>query len=744
MWTKSSFLFFILYLLTIAATAQDPISARVDHYRGKPAIFLNNVPTYPMIYSLTDVPGGRWTWEEVPQYNIAAFCRQGIKLLQVDLAFDHIWLDDGTISTTLAQKQLQGALEVCPGAAIFFRLHVNPPKWWQLKNPQENTVYGDTNPMPDISWGIQRIIEDDEENPTRHSLASEHWKTMITPKLTEFLQKLQKLPEANSLAGIQVAGGVYGEWHYWGFIKNEPDFSQPMLQYFRRWLKNKYKTDQALQTSWQNHSATLATAGLPTLEERNNTHAGIFRDPSKERKTIDYFQAQQQVVVDDIIHFCKVVKENWPRPIITGAFYGYFYSVFGRETVGGHLELQQLLESPYIDYLSAPAAYYPQVKEIGDPYRPRSLIHSVFLHGKLWLDEMDQQPPLVPLKYNSYQLNLQKSIALTRRNVLATYTQGMGLWFYDFGPSGFNGGPRLNDHGSWGWWDEPTLLADIGKMKKLLEANFDKTFSRDADVLLVHSNETFYFTGSNLKHSYMGHWTNNWVPPAIYRSGVTHDVIEIEDMDRVDLNRYKCIVFLNTWTLSPSWRAWIKEKVATDGRHLVWLYAPGYSDGITLDKQFVENLTGIQVQKVPQSDTSRLLIDASIAQVPPVSVMGNAVDPLLAVDDPEAISYGTISGTSFSGFACKKHPGYTSWFLALPPDQPTIWTYIFEQTGAHIYNRSGDIFYSGGGVLSVHTAKGGQSNIRLKNGKEVKLQLPENSTTLIDPASGEILFGNSN
>ena len=46
--------------------------------------------------------------------------------------------------------------------AIFIRFHVNPPKWWQKKYPEENCVYADAEAKPDIDWGIQRIIEDDE------------------------------------------------------------------------------------------------------------------------------------------------------------------------------------------------------------------------------------------------------------------------------------------------------------------------------------------------------------------------------------------------------------------------------------------------------------------------------------------------------------------------------------------------------------------------------------------------------
>ena len=93
--------------------------------------------------------------------------------------------------------------------------------------------------------------------------------------------------------------------------------------------------------------------------------------------------------------------------------------------------------------MCGPNTYYPQAVESGEPYRSRSLINSVLLHGKLWLDEMDQQPPLVPLKDSAFSLNLAKSIATVRRNFLFSFTKGMGLWFYDFGPSGFNGGKML-------------------------------------------------------------------------------------------------------------------------------------------------------------------------------------------------------------------------------------------------------------------------------------------------------------
>jgi hypothetical protein len=692
-----------------------------------------------MIYSLTDVPGGRWAWEEVPRYNMKSFCDLGIKLVQVDIAFDHVWSPSGDIVMDTVQRQLHGILQVCPQAAIFIRFHVNPPKWWQRKFPEENCVYADARPKPDISWGIQRIIEDDEETATRHSLASEKWTNEASLKLKEFLHKLLALPEGNALAGIQVAGGVYGEWHYWGFIENEPDMSEPMLQYLRSWLKKKYRSDKSLQRAWQIANATLEDATLPTLEERRNPQAGVFRDPEIERNVIDYYKAQHELVADKILHFCKIIKEEWPRPIITGAFYGYFYSVFGREAAGGHLELHRVLKSPYIDYLSGPGTYYPSANETGDPYRSRSLINSIALHGKLWLDEMDQQPPLLPLKDSLFNESLNKSIANTKRNVMATFTKGQGLWFYDFGPSGFNGGARLKDHGSWGWWDEPTLRKTIKQLKELGDQRLRVPYNSDADVLLVHDNESFYYMGSDKKHTAISHRANNWLPVGIFRSGIVHDVIDLNDLERINLDQYKAIVFVNTFVLTQDQRNIIQTKVQKNKRHLIWIYAPGYSDGQKLNAGFMKQVTGVKVEPIMNEQLNSITVDSLFVKGYTFSVANSYVRPSFVVRDKTATSLGKYTGSANIEIARKVLKEWTSWYLGLPPENPAFWRRIFSEAGAHIYNESGDIFYSGGDILSIHTKSGGKRDVNLKNGTVLKLDQKANSTTLIDLTTNKVI-----
>ena len=202
-------------------------------YNGRPTVFINDRPEYPMVYALTDVPGGRWSWEELPQHNIRSFSDEGVRLFQVDLFLDHLWKDDGTFDIEPARRQIRGILDVRPDAAVFFRFHVTAPKWWMRQHPEEWVKYADTDYVPEDSIAFPRIIESDNFPVARVSMASLPWKEEATEKLQEFLRELAETEEGRSLAGIQVANGVYGEWHNWGFYWHEPDVSEPMNRAFR-------------------------------------------------------------------------------------------------------------------------------------------------------------------------------------------------------------------------------------------------------------------------------------------------------------------------------------------------------------------------------------------------------------------------------------------------------------------------------------------------------------------------------
>jgi hypothetical protein len=123
-----------------------------------------------------------------------------------------------------------------------------------------------------------------------------------------------------------------------------------------------------------------------------------------------------------------------------------------------------------------------------------------------------------------------------------------------------------------------------------------------------------------------------------------------------------------------------------------------------------------------------------------IMVWNRSVNPFFTVTDKHAETLGLLEGTTKVAFARKTLPDFTSWFIALPPDDIDLWRNILRRTGAHIYVDNGDVIYSGNGILTLHTDHGGEREVKLRNGIVKKIYLKPYSTTLLDSNSGEILL----
>ncbi len=722
--------------VTLARAAAQPaptsgLTGKVAMHNGRATLLIDDKPVYPMIYSLTDTPGGRWTWEEIPRENIENFTQAGVKLIQVDIWLEYIWTADGKMDMELVHRQIRGVLAVNPQAAISIRLHVNAPAWWNKANPDEITQYAN-GPVADIPMrGLQRLLENDLERTPRASMASLKWRVEAGEKTREFCQRLAPTPEGASVYAIHPCNGVYHEWHYWGFIEHDPDTGARMTEFFRQWLTDKYKTDAALQAAWNNPSVRLATAAVPGVAERRAISDGLFRDPVKERQVSDYFECHHLSITDSIIHFCRIAKQSWNRPLVTGVFYGYFFVLFGRQQTGGHLQLQKVLDSPWVDYLSAPIAYGKPFRDVGGSGQPRGLPESMRLHGKLLLDEMDQEPPSFGKPPKEAAGLLGDSVATLRRNLAQAHSQGHGLWFYDFGPG----------RASKGWWDDARLMKEVTAMRTVFAPYYDRPHVPQADVALVYDTDSFYYTAAyGDQDPVIGPQLVDLLPTHAYRSGAAIDIFHLGDLNRAEWGRYKCVVFANCFLLTPAQKDVIRRRVARDGRHIVWLVAPGYTDGARIDAAMIRNVTGINVTRHTLNAPPQATI-----QIPGLTAklqVSKTFSPLFTVNDPAATTLGTMDSGGATVLARKRlGSSHTSWFSSLPPLNDGLLGHIFKEAGAHMYVPPGDVIHAGGGIICIHSATGGNRDVLLKNGKRLRVSLPPRSTAIYDAESGAVLMG---
>ncbi|MFN0216836.1 MAG: hypothetical protein ACKVT2_21480 [Saprospiraceae bacterium] len=715
LWKAGFLLFFPVFLF-----AQRPQIAEIRQLNSQPTLFVNQKPELPFMYALTHVTGGRWSWEELPAHNLRRMGETGLRLFQVDLWLEDIWKENlQALDMALARRQIRGVLDACPGASVVVRLHVNAPLWWNRAHPQECVQYAD-GPVQELPNGLPFNHEDgDVVRSNRASLASELWRKEAGKKVEVFCRRLARTREGKAVIGIHISGGVYGEWHPWGFIKQEPDVSLPMQNAFRKWLINKYLSDKNLQTAWGDPAVTLTNAAVPDSSERRCCADGFFRNPALEQKVMDFYQCQQVVIADDIEFFCRIVKQHWGRPLITGVFYGYMHFGLCREAINGHLEIERLLNSPWIDYFAGPSSYYDVSRKAGGSGMQRAPVRSMQLHGKMWFDEIDNgylQDKRERDFVRSGALGDTNYLPILQRSLWLPMIQGSGLWLYDFGP-------RRNT----GWWDSPMYRDEIKRTLDLFRSRYGKETTpqkQPADALVVWDTESFYTVKNvNTKQCEKG---MDAAAEELQCSGIALDHIYLFDLQQIDLKQYRAVVFMNAWSLTPAQRQFIRDSVAQDGRTLIWNYGAGYSDGQRNGIALTEQLTGISLYQEKIEGKPVWIMGQDTIENP------EPLDPVLLVSDPEAEALASLQKNGGILLARKNFPTHTTVYATVPLHRSSVFRALLQKAACAVWNNTTDATYIAADYILLHTREGGRRILKFKNGQTFELELPRNATRLLD------------
>lgn len=691
----------------------NPVTATVKPHQGRPTLMLNGTPNAPLMYGLTDAPGFRWSREELGQHNIRLFAESGIRLFQLDIWFEQM-IPDGSdsLDITLARKQIKGVLEVCPDAAVMLRLHVNATPRWIDSHPEELIGYGSTPPEPQTDKQFRRPLTDDALTPPRASFFSRVWKEWATGHLKTFCRELARTPEGDRLFGIQIANGIYGEWHMFGSLRNDPDTGPAATAAFRERLGD-------------------PSADVPRSAERETADCGIVRDPQIRRRVIDWFTFQHETTADLILHFAETIKAAWPRPIVTAAFYGYLYSMFGRHAAAGQLAVERLLASPHLDCLCAPQAYDPPARAPGGSGHSRGLADPVRRAGKLWLDEMDQATRIGCPWVKSFSSTPEEDAAVMVRNILQPLVHGGGAWWYDFGA--MNSPADFNRDGLRGWWDDAPLQTCVAALKRLADRQLQLPFIRPADVLVVHDPMGFAHTLS-VRHPDPDrpHTVTNPGDPvtplcsdgltiALHRSGMIFEEALLSELPTLDLTPYRLIVLATTPVLTR------QERELLSNQPVVALGFCGWSNGTEAGPETASDFYGVPVRLQRQEKPALRIAEETVVLNHPFDL------PVFNTTCSEAIgswadgTTGAFSADSLQAFA-------------LPPQTPAAWREIGRKSGCHIVSDADDTILAGNGLLAVHSAKGGRRILHLPNGKTIATDLPPSGTSVFDLRSGEKLL----
>lgn len=672
----------------IAATGAEACHQwEVRPYHGALTVWRDDEPVTPMLF-----------WGSYPmQYEVEGLSREGYDFFTFFRSAQHYetpyYKPDGSVALDFQEPQIQNLLAYNPQAFFLPRIFTTAPQWWVEANPGELCRY---------SNGQTYSYRDGRRVEPRESMASQKYLREIGEAYGEAIRQLLEADYGNRLMGIHVAGGPWGEHFHWDAFSHTDkpaasDISEPMRLALVEYLKKKYDNDvERVRKAWNDDALTFDTVRVPGLEKRVETTAGAWRDPTKSRAVMDYFECHNEVVVRMIDHFCRIVKEESDGKLLTSVFYGYTQDEEWPIECD-HRAIGKLLRLDSVDVLSAPHTY--RRRRLGEDATSRQYLASAALHGKLFIDEGDDQTHLERQKkrpdFRAHARNMEESQTFLYREFGNMVTHGMGLWYMD-----------LNDC----FFRDDTLIETLGRMKKWGDASMRLPRDGSAQVALISAPESEFYLGYRQS-------PENEISDALYqlqiaelsRVGAPYDWYLIDDLETIKDREYKVYIFLDCFCLTDQQRKTV-ESLRSDNRTLIWFYAPGYASQESLSQERMENLTGFRFE---QNEKGLLQGVTASGQTLGLHKVQKTLFTVPPEEGVSCLATGLEELQSKTVVARRDYGDWISVFSAIPGISSALLRDLYVEAGVHVYSDSDDVLSANRSWLMLHTRSAGTKTVHL-------------------------------
>ena len=641
---------------------------RIEFLRENPGFWtrLGLVPSPPIVEE------GKLVCLEDVELNVQrhkSLYEQGIILHSFILPLGWIGVDKYDYEQT--DRILASFFRELPNVYLLPRIKLDAPIEWLLENPEETFVF-ENGPTD-----VEKIKESVEAS--RHpvygaildgltglqSFSSKKWLQDAGKALTKLLLHLQKSPYSNRILGYHLAYGCCGETTLWGSWEKDwthrGDFGISATRAFSRYAKDKGYGFNTVPSLCERYAFT----GLQNI---HNTKEGEI-----------YSRFLSDVNVNAMESFAKTAKQIEPQKPI-GYFYGYQLEVSDCSHAG-HAGLDRVLQSSYIDFLAGPKGYYRV-----SPYDPgigEAPTQSISLK-KLWIDELDNRTHLCKDTDEKAQgaSNLEQTKSVYWREFTKNLSKQQGFWFMDLGG---------------GWFEDVEILQEVkrivsenSRLRNLMKGA--KSFS---EVLLVYDEQFFHEvkTEKELYHTLL--------PKSLAvmkECGAPIDIYRLSDLEKLSLEKYKVIVFLNCIAVETRQLSDILSKF-NEQANIVWQYAPGL---ITDEKYDINNVrfwTGIGIEEVNNEQYS----------YPTIKISTTTTNVLKK----------NFNGDSIMAYSF--HNGRKNILNAMP-DMLTVEDFrsILEDAGVHLYSTAYSTVQATDAFLYIMSGKDIKTPIHLKEARRCK------------------------
>ncbi|MFA6931724.1 MAG: beta-galactosidase, partial [Lentisphaeria bacterium] len=525
-----------------------------------------------------------------------------------------------------------------------------------------------------------------------YSFASDKWQQDFGFALQQLLQHCEKSAYRQRIIGYCPMSGDGGEWSY-GFRNYLSDYSEPQRRAFSKYAQNKYNNSLSeLQKAWNSNEKSFADIQIPDYQRRLQGDLGLFFDPRKSQKIIDFNQHFSHTVITAIRHMGQIIRNHAPGKL-SCFYYGYHFmpgTQNGDLVNTGHRALAELLQAPEIDAIGSPQMYYN--RSSGGAALSQTVVKSIQLNNKLWLNEDDTRTYLTgkfwPNFPPPFEKNYDASLAVLLRNAAFTLFKSNGrLMWMEMGVN---------------WFNHPGFIALAQKIR----ADKDFQLSEKPEVVLVVSDSSY----NHMRFS------RELSEPLLARSmmhtftklGAPIDTILLSDLEKAP--DYRLYVFMDCCILNQQQIDIIQAKVKRNQASVLWMYAPGFGDGEKLALANSEKLTGFKLDLIEDAVSIRVRgQEALTAQLAPMLIYAGSepgLDSLEMTFRKQTCSVPILQKKTMPG-------SWTSYWCGAPLITLSGLQRIAAAAGVHLFSQHSDQVFYNGRLLVVHAETDGNRDIAL-------------------------------
>ncbi len=629
--------------------------ARINHELNYPRIEINGRIADPVIF------GVRWRGDRTASYRTSKSADFNLFRLSWEFSFE-AWRADGTVDYDGLEHAVRELLQSNPAAKIIIEMRITPPPWWTQANPGELVKFADGQ-----TTGADGVFA---------SPASAKWKRETTAKLREVIDHIEKSWFAGAIAGYMPCNLRGPEWVIACKHNCYPDYSDPMRDYFRGYLKEKYGNDiEKLRAAWNNSEVTFDSAAIPEQKQRQLA-TGYFLPPERQ-DVMDYNRAVSRATVDAIIAVMDAIHAAAPDKLRV-LYFGYLMTldhISANPAPTSQYDLSRLLDAGKVDVMASPVSYV--WRKPGDISGTGSVESSYRKHGVVWLQEADNRSYLTLVDDHAVTFHAEASLRENRREFIYALAKREAIWFYELGG---------------GWYDNPYFCEDFRKMHEIYRAANTVPVTYQPPMAMFFDEKCF--DGVSLSD---GRWGGNrpWILAAeaqrmVAVSGVPYDIYELEDLYDLDLAPYSVLVFPNAWRANPKLAEFLKSNVYAAGKTAVWIYAPGYGQKGGLDG--MSALTGFGFRQLPAGTPLQYRTgDGRMIGYP-----GMNLAETFGVAGKDVRSLGSYPGANAVAAAWKKIGPGTSVYLPVHDPSGKLLREAFARAGvAPVIDRADRVVFDG-------------------------------------------------